>query len=275
MKPITVGLGPYDTGISVCDLGGKLDASSRSPSRKQQPLFPSAYSPDAYDLMVCAYRGDGDKKKRSDEVIDALANEMSDVLEVAIAHDAVVLFADLAQWVIGRRELPETDLARLLRGADVRFEQDADGPGVPSEWQVELRAARERRRKTAGERQQTEQGEQADSVYASASAPPAPVNVTEKTTNSTIRHRLKIRWNTLDTAIEKAIEKAGNDKTPDVFVVLRSMALNEVLPFAGTVKDGALLYTNEKGKVVGLTKDGLDARLRRRRKASLNVNSRR
>ncbi|MFM0484189.1 hypothetical protein PQQ81_26925 [Paraburkholderia strydomiana] len=170
MKPITLRFGQYDTNILVRDLGGKLDAASRPPSLKQQSFFPAAYPPGAYDLMVCAYQGDGDKNKRSDEVIDALVNEMSQVLEAAIAHDSVVTFADLAQWVIGRRELHETELSRLLRGADVRFEQDADAPGVPSEWQVELSAARERRRKTAGDerakRQQTEQGEQAGPLHA-------------------------------------------------------------------------------------------------------------
>jgi hypothetical protein len=115
------------------------------------------------------------------------------------------------------------------------------------------------------------------SEHAPDSAPPAKlvVNMAEGTTNSTIRHSLKSRWNALDTVIEKAIEQAGNDKTADVLLVLRSMALDEVLPFTGAIDGGTLFYTNEKGELVPLTRDGLDGRLRRRRKALLNVDSRR
>lgn len=99
------------------------------------------------------------------------------------------------------------------------------------------------------------------------SASPA-VTAAEATTNSTIRHSLKSRWNALDTAIEKAIEQAANDKTADVLLALRSIALDEVPPFTGEIEGGTLFYTNDKGERVPLTRDGLDGRLRRRRKAS-------
>ncbi|SAL33492.1 hypothetical protein AWB71_01818 [Caballeronia peredens] len=109
------------------------------------------------------------------------------------------------------------------------------------------------------------------------SAPPvkSAVDVISATTSPTVRHSLKVRRNVLDTAIERAIEKAQNEKTADVFLVLRDMALNEVPPFTGTLEDGALMYTNEKGEVAPLSKGRLDGRLRRRRQASISVDKRR
>lgn len=78
-------------------------------------------------------------------------------------------------------------------------------------------------------------------------------------------HSTKLRRNDLDTAIDKAIGKAGNDSSADIFPLLREMALVEDLPFTGQVDGGKLFYRNADGEKAFLTKSKLDSRLSRRR----------
>ncbi|SAL51384.1 hypothetical protein AWB72_05437 [Caballeronia concitans] len=77
--------------------------------------------------------------------------------------------------------------------------------------------------------------------------------------------RPKERRGILDAPIDQAIEKAGRGASKAaVFLVLREMALAEVHPFSGTVTEKGLEYTDTQNRKGMLTRDALDARLRRR-----------
>ena len=78
------------------------------------------------------------------------------------------------------------------------------------------------------------------------------------------RHRL--RRDALHVVIDKAIARAGNLDTADVGLQLRELALASEPPFTGEVQGNALMYTDEENKVVPLTRNALDARLRRAKK---------
>lgn len=74
----------------------------------------------------------------------------------------------------------------------------------------------------------------------------------------------KLRRNSLDPAIDEAIERAGSSIVADVFLALREIALAGRLPFTGEVEGDALCYTDDENKVVNFTKDALRKRLSRR-----------
>ncbi len=103
----------------------------------------------------------------------------------------------------------------------------------------------------------------------------ADVSAEKATGNATTRHSTKLRRNILDDAIDAAIAKAGSDRTPGVFVALRELALDGHAPFTGHIEGNALYYTNDNNEPTKLTKGALDAKLRRRREALLNVANRR
>jgi hypothetical protein len=87
----------------------------------------------------------------------------------------------------------------------------------------------------------------------------APANIT--------RNRLRI--DSLDAPIEKAIKQAGCLDTATVFTHLKELALNgEALPFTGVFEGAALCYTNDSDMPGTLTKNALDKRLAKRRKVT-------
>ena len=75
----------------------------------------------------------------------------------------------------------------------------------------------------------------------------------------------KLRRNNLDAAIDKAIEKAGNTETADVYVQLKALALSECLPFNGVINGDALCYTDDNDELDKLSKNALAKRLKRRK----------
>lgn len=91
---------------------------------------------------------------------------------------------------------------------------------------------------------------------------PASEPVTCASVPST-RHRL--RTNSLDVPIKKAITEADSFQTGAVYLQLREMALSGELPFSGEIENGALCYTNDAGKPDKLTKNALGKRLKKHR----------
>jgi len=87
-----------------------------------------------------------------------------------------------------------------------------------------------------------------------------------RTEANPVRH--KLRTNSLDAPIQKAITLAGNLSTAAVFLQLKNLALENEPPFTGQVEGDALCYTNDDNKSDKLTKNALDHRLRPRRKAA-------
>ena len=77
--------------------------------------------------------------------------------------------------------------------------------------------------------------------------------------------RNKIRTNSLDAPITRAIEKAGSLDNGAVYLELREMALENVRPFTGETEKGALYYTNDAGDIAKLSKAALGKRLERKR----------
>jgi len=88
----------------------------------------------------------------------------------------------------------------------------------------------------------------------------ADVNTAPPVGVGTIRH--KLRANSLDVPIAKAIKQAESLVTGAVFLELRELAIGGEKPFTGYTEDGALCYTNDAGKPAKLTKDALGKRLR-------------
>ena len=80
-----------------------------------------------------------------------------------------------------------------------------------------------------------------------------------------IKHRIK--RNSLDDPIEMAIKRAGSTSLGAVWVHLRIIALEDVLPFTGLVEDDALYFTNDNNQPAKLGKDALRKRLEKYRKA--------
>lgn len=76
-------------------------------------------------------------------------------------------------------------------------------------------------------------------------------------------HRL--RRNTLDVVIDKAIHAAADDSPQEVYVALRELALEGVPPLLAPTSDG-IRFTTDDNEVGHLTKDALRSRLKRRRK---------
>lgn len=75
----------------------------------------------------------------------------------------------------------------------------------------------------------------------------------------------KLRKNSLDAPIEKAVAKARSLATGAVYLELRELALSGVPPFLGTTDGDALCYTNDKNLPDKLTKDALAKRLKKHR----------
>jgi hypothetical protein len=81
--------------------------------------------------------------------------------------------------------------------------------------------------------------------------------------------RHKLRKNTIDVPIKKAIQLAGSTDVSAVFLELRDLALAGERPFTGLVENGGLCYQkddgttiNKHGKPHALTKDALGKRLK-------------
>jgi hypothetical protein len=71
--------------------------------------------------------------------------------------------------------------------------------------------------------------------------------------------------NLLDPAIDKAIDQAKSMEFADVYLQLKSLALDEEKPFTGIVlKEGALEYTDDDNNKP-FTKNALQKRLKKRR----------
>ena len=87
--------------------------------------------------------------------------------------------------------------------------------------------------------------------------PPATV-ATHAGPNTTVH---KLRTNSLDAPIQKAIKQAGSTDTAPVFVRLKELALSGELPFTGLVEGGALCYTDDNDRPATLTKKQLVKRL--------------
>lgn len=73
-----------------------------------------------------------------------------------------------------------------------------------------------------------------------------------------------LRRNSLDPAIDKAINLAGNTNLADVYLQLKELALQEEKPFNGLTEGNALCYTNDNGEPARLTKNALGKRLKSR-----------
>ncbi len=82
-------------------------------------------------------------------------------------------------------------------------------------------------------------------------------------TNSIQKNKLRI--NTLDPAIDKAIKSAGGFvELAHVYLKLKELALAEERPFTGVLDGDALCYTDDNGQPAKLSKDALGKRLKRR-----------
>lgn len=73
----------------------------------------------------------------------------------------------------------------------------------------------------------------------------------------------KLRSNSLDVPIKKAIGQANSLDTGAVYLKLRELALNSEPPFLGTFEGDALCYTNDKNVSDKLTKGALRHRLKK------------
>lgn len=74
----------------------------------------------------------------------------------------------------------------------------------------------------------------------------------------------KLRTNTLDPAIDKAIEQAGCTTLAQVYLELKGLAIEECKPFTGEVDGGSLCYTDDENKPAKLSRNALGKRLKRR-----------
>ncbi len=89
-------------------------------------------------------------------------------------------------------------------------------------------------------------------------------NTSDSTPSVNVRAN-KLRRNTLDPAIDKAIQQAGNYDLADVYLKLKSIALDNEMPFTGEIQGDALCYTNDDNEPDKLTKEALRVRLKRRK----------
>lgn len=97
-------------------------------------------------------------------------------------------------------------------------------------------------------------------------APTANPGATRASMLPAVKH--KLRTNSLDAPIDKAIARAASSNTGPVFLQLRALALEEEKPFTGAVNGDALCYTTDDGKPGLFTKNALEHRLRSRNKGS-------
>jgi hypothetical protein len=73
----------------------------------------------------------------------------------------------------------------------------------------------------------------------------------------------KLRTNSLDAPIKKAIGLAGSLETGAVYLKLRELALGGEAPFSGAFDADALCYTNDRNEPDKLTKNALGKRLKK------------
>ena len=95
-------------------------------------------------------------------------------------------------------------------------------------------------------------------------APAAKVEALPVKTPAPVTQGSKLRRNSLDPAIDEAIKQAGSDELAAVYLKLKAMALDEVMPFTGALDGDALCYTDDENNPAKLTKDALGKRLKRR-----------
>lgn len=96
-----------------------------------------------------------------------------------------------------------------------------------------------------------------------SAAPTAPKKEAESTNAKSTQVKInKLRRNSLDPAIDKAINLAGNTKLADVYLQLKELAMEEVKPFTGSFDGGALCYTDDNDQPAKLTKNALGKRLK-------------
>ncbi|MDP2786148.1 MAG: hypothetical protein Q8O38_16385 [Sulfurimicrobium sp.] len=77
--------------------------------------------------------------------------------------------------------------------------------------------------------------------------------------------RNKLRRNTLDPAIDKAIKLANSTKLAEVYLKLKELALAGEAPFTGATTGDALYYMNDNNEKASLNKEALGKRLKSRR----------
>lgn len=83
-------------------------------------------------------------------------------------------------------------------------------------------------------------------------------------TPASVKQANKLRTNTLDPVIDKAIEQAGCTTLAHVYLKLKEMALSSEIPFTGVIDGDALCYTNDNDEPDKLSKEALGKRLKRR-----------
>ena len=74
----------------------------------------------------------------------------------------------------------------------------------------------------------------------------------------------KQRRNSLDPAIDKAIENAGSSELEEVYLQLKELAKDEYPPFNGAFEGNALIYVSDENILKPFTKNALGKRLSRR-----------
>ncbi len=75
--------------------------------------------------------------------------------------------------------------------------------------------------------------------------------------------RNKLRTNSLDVPIKKAMQQADSRNTGAVYLKLKEMALNEEPPFTGQLSGADLCYTKDSNEAATLTKDALAKRIKK------------
>ncbi len=97
-------------------------------------------------------------------------------------------------------------------------------------------------------------------IPADSAAPAAKV---EAKRASALITQNKLRQNTLDPAINKAIEKANSYELAPVYLKLKELAISGELPFTSMIEGDALYYTNDNNEQAKLSKAALGKRLKR------------
>ena len=95
------------------------------------------------------------------------------------------------------------------------------------------------------------------------------VEVLSATVPTNIKGINKLRRNTLDPAIDKAIKQAGNNELADVYLRLKELALASEPPFTGVIDKDALCYTDDNNEIGKIKKGALGKRLKIRQKYTI------
>jgi hypothetical protein len=96
-------------------------------------------------------------------------------------------------------------------------------------------------------------------------APPYSAVAAISPTNPVQVSAHKLRTNSLDAVIEKAIQQSPTRDTASVWLELRELALSGERPFTGEIVGKALCYTNDENKPDEFTRNALAGRLGRRK----------